>query len=289
MTGLELLAAATSTTGGSGKVFGVDAGDLRSALAVIGGVVTFVVFFSLIRGGIGSIRRLWRKTLGQRGVLYNALDRLAVEAQLAWFSEQLRMQPAVRRAAGEYFENLYIHRFAYVQAFTDAHDRVVSYAVTTRSKEFRPTVWGTTAATASVGKKSLGKSAFGEIGMIGLVNGVNVSRGARRFWYAESYWFGNPGNYQDYILAYNDAGFTPKDSLHEIEGLFPGSPVGGLSYGQAFGGTATDDEFNAYMQSEGVRTFRRTAKPNTYGVTAPFGGVPTPMGPDKDTVRVIPA
>jgi hypothetical protein len=30
--------------------------------------------------------------------------------------------------------------------------------------------------------------------------------GARRFAYAESHWFGNPGNYQPFVLSYNDAG-----------------------------------------------------------------------------------
>ncbi len=30
--------------------------------------------------------------------------------------------------------------------------------------------------------------------------------GARRFAYAESHWFGNPGGYQVYVLGYNDAG-----------------------------------------------------------------------------------
>jgi hypothetical protein len=30
--------------------------------------------------------------------------------------------------------------------------------------------------------------------------------GANRFGYSESFYFGNPGNYQHYILAHNDAG-----------------------------------------------------------------------------------
>lgn len=95
------------------------------------------------------------------------------------------------------------------------------------------------------------------------------SQGARRFSYYETRWFGNPGHYQTYFVALNDAGY------YDDYWKFP-YPVQG-------------DNLSADQPE--VAAFRSDARINTYGVTAPHFSVDDLkqvwIGPDHDQVRIL--
>ena len=50
----------------------------------------------------------------------------------------------------------------------------------------------------------LGRSNFADIKTSWSTDGHALRVGAHNFEYAESYYFGNPGNYQHYVLSHNE-------------------------------------------------------------------------------------
>lgn len=58
---------------------------------------------------------------------------------------------------------------------------------------------------------SLGNSRFSDVRTWAGPDGRSLNIAARRREYSESYWFGNPGNYQRYVLSHNDAGIGQFD------------------------------------------------------------------------------
>jgi hypothetical protein len=110
---------------------------------------------------------------------------------------------------------------------------------------------------------------------------LSYSVGARRFRYSEWYYFGNPGHYQTYILAINDAGPVRADLAHLHE-----------AHGDAGPMTATlvQDTLNLFVGSREGTQFRTSAKPNTYGVVGPMIETDATQWPgaDLDVVRVLP-
>jgi hypothetical protein len=87
---------------------------------------------------------------------------------------------------------------AYVQAVTDAHGKVGLFAVTTRNKRFHPSLNYHPGGAAEM-QIRLGRTHFSDLA--DQPSGVRGWIGARRGGYAESYYYGNPGHYQTYIVA----------------------------------------------------------------------------------------
>jgi hypothetical protein len=203
---------------------------------------------------------LVKATIGRRSEARRRLNRLSTLAQVSYFSSVLG-DPMMKSVRDDGFvEYVFVHPLFYVHVLaTSADESVQRYAVTTLSRRFHPsfTLWtGTDFATVR-----LGKSKFAEFGDCEPARSSFL--GARRFGYAEAHYFGNPGLYQHYLLAYNDAGAAS-------EVIAP--PQGD-----------DESEWTAY---------RVAASPNTYAVAAatltdPFDGG-GPLGVDLDQVRVLP-
>ena len=136
--------------------------------------------------------------------------------------------------------------------------------------------------TAPVAAK-LGKTPFGAVSPTDPAK-IRLDVGARRLWYSETYYFGNPGLYQWYVVSLNQAA----DFVGDIEPMVrwyhdpqrPGDP-------------------NAFPSTDLGRRFRSTTCPNTYSVSAPMFDPDTlaaddhsadalaVFGADYDTVRVF--
>ncbi len=98
-------------------------------------------------------------------------------------------------------EYVFINNLCYITAITDKNGKIISYSVTTRSKDFNPELRPYQELSVT-----LARTKFSELPDAFEKNEVNV--GAHNFHYQETYYFGNPGNYLTYIFSINDAGYV---------------------------------------------------------------------------------
>lgn len=258
---------------------------LRDVAAVIGAIVTVGGFLVLVaRTG----RRLFVATLGQQRIWYSRLKKLAPDVYISHFHGLLG-EPTFKNVTGSLEEYVYVHKYFYIQAVTDANGGVLFFSVTRRRKEFRPQVWGQEVGWSpdrSTGVLQLGKFAFARLKDVGTPDGARSWLGANRFHFSESYYFGNPGSYQTYILGLNQAGFMDDSTKSAISLLGAEERLGAL------GDAQDDDEVKAFLNREEIREFRSKARPNLYGVASQrtgyrsLGFIET-VGPDYGQVRVL--
>jgi hypothetical protein len=194
---------------------------------------------------VAVLLRWYRRTLGRRGDRYERLSRLGTNANLTFFTSVLGDPPAIRRTVTstvhvlvegsddfverekDFEECIYIDRDFYVQALADSDETVVAFSVTTRSKRFHPKLRSPGYTVLERGwlarrlrlherlmpifKVKLGKTHFAELDQ---PQQAAASLGARTFHYYEVHSLGNPGHYQEYVFAINDAGFIADEAPH---------------------------------------------------------------------------
>jgi hypothetical protein len=282
-------------------------GRLFALAALILAVTAIWKFFTpAIRAGWLRLTRRRRLTL--------RLRQLACGMQIEHFVHLLR-QPAQyvdRPHNVEETEHVFVLPEAYVQAVTDAHGKVGLFAVTTRDKRFHPRLNYHPGGASDMRDVELGRTRFSEL--VGLPTGVRGWLAARRFGYAETYYFGNPGYYQTYVVALNDAGYLADISLVSAIGgdggtdlnWFPGLPVPAprrRMWSQrpvAPVRPEPGNEIARFLTSPAVQSFRTDSVINTYAVistwmerrlqedTGSGWGIRYGIGPDHDVVRTAP-
>lgn len=209
------------------------------------------------------------------------LRQLGANCQVDYFNTILG-PPTVRQALESgAVEHIWIDRYYFAQAVVDAHGTITVYSVTTRRRWFRVEVPFPNDGRYTLGgarvQARLGKTAFDAVGAE--PETLTADIGARRWWYTEVFYFGNPGNYQSVALSLNQAGHEVSSAWEELEAAIRG--------GQGQGAVQT-------LRAKDLPTFRRASKPNTYTVSAPhFPLAQRPassayFGVDVDTVRVLP-
>ncbi len=263
---------------------------LTAALVVVGALVAVGTLVDLtVRGGRG-LRAIYERYPGRRRRLYRSLARLAPGVQIGYF-EQLLGVAVFKNTGDATDEFVFVHRDAYVQAVATKDGRVEFFAVTARTPRFRPPIWGRTvywSLDLTSAGYHLGRFAFDQLPMAQRPDGVRAYIGARRFQYVEAYYFGNPGLYQTYLLAMNDAGDMKFPEL-DLLALFPGPETSLGRLGEP--GPETEGEMENFLGRPDVAAFRRQATPNTYAVLGPQAdaraALPTWIGPNLDQVRTL--
>lgn len=159
----------------------------------------------------------WRRTLGRRRALAERLLTLAPTMQIDYFIEQLGT-PAFRSTKGEREDLVWVHPDAFIRAVAE-EGTVVVYAITTRTKRFAPTFMRahTVSQDGQRLEVQLGRSRFSDLPY--LPDRIVGAVGARRWGYSEFRYFGNPGGYQTYAYALNQAGWFPPESDGLMRGL----------------------------------------------------------------------
>jgi hypothetical protein len=179
----------------------------------------------------------YKRTIGRRGDLTRRLQRLGTGGQLDYVEAVLGEPPAMRRSfererpdygiareEGEepqlvvhgYLECIFINPLVYVQTISDEDSRVVGFSITTRSRRFHPELpfparrvsfRERLVATVTCGRKRpggtrviLGRTTFLRA-RPGVPRHVLALQGNKYWSYAEISWGGNPGFYQDLVLA----------------------------------------------------------------------------------------
>jgi hypothetical protein len=207
--------------------------------------------------------------LGDNAVQYKKIQSLATDTQIDYFSSILG-SPAFKNPEGTNFEYIFVETKFYVQAIAEAGGKVLLYSVTTRSSNFRPTL---DLGLVKDGKNFvvvLGKTKFSELEDKPIK--IYWDQGARRTWYWEKYYFGNPQYYQNYDFAYSDAGYP------HCEETVPVDMIG------------LHDKVDLTKLPPEIKHFRDVCVINTFSVSAPFSDIDDDVGsigPDYDQVRLL--
>jgi len=209
--------------------------------------------------------RTWLRTIGSRRDLTRRLNGLACGATYEYAIDLLG-QPAFRRPLPEVEECTWRMKHGWVCGLV-REKSLLAFAITVTDPKFRfdcsiltfgqlPTVLGLTSLGATPDPES-----------------AEVSVGARRFYMRQYHYFGNPGGYQRYLLAYNDLG----------TGAVNFGPMGPRSYTTA---TAQTPQEAAALVAARLNT---TA--NTLGVFPPMSSDFEHLwdwpGVDMDFVRTL--
>jgi hypothetical protein len=130
----------------------------------------------------------------------------------------------------------------------------------------------------------LGRSSFSDIKSSVNPEGYSLQVGAHHFEYAEAYYFGNPGNYQHFLLSYNDIG----------TGIFDVSVGGGAQWCQVgalqFSDPPRPDHPVFHPQADDAAKFRASTTINTLTILGPWrklADLAEPRGPESNHVRVL--
>jgi hypothetical protein len=235
---------------------------------LLGALVFILASLTTISNGISILARHYRSSIGFKRNLHRQLRRLAAGVRIRYF-EAILGPPAFCRTKREYREYTFVNKYCYVQAVTDPEGPVVLYSVTTRRSDFSPTlVLGPYTLDNRSLTIRLGRTRFAEVESFAKPRSITSTVGARRFYYYEEYYFGNPAKYQTFLLGISDAGYCHRDH--------PGIPVVG----------------SKVIDSTAIREFRQNAVINTYTVTAPLQNAEVLLkgfwfGADRDQVRVV--
>ena len=300
----------------------------RDIASIIGAVAALLVIWAAVRSYHG-------RTLGRRRDRYRRLARLGTGAQLSFFESVLGEPPAMRHTITHdakelvyaddprfdpaladpddpvhevveqrsYTQCFFIDRDYYVQTISDYDETVLSFAVTTRSKRFRPTFempYGMTWRRRRRWRKvsgqpyepfhrvTLGRTRFSEVDPAdpGEFEGPHfrIRVGARVFFYDEFHSYGNPGHYQTFVFsASSAAGPAP---LGDIVGA--GQEVGADEWPDP----DDEDEPRSWKEFPVTAQFRRDTAITTYTVVGAMvfaiENYPSTFGPHGDEVRTLP-
>lgn len=275
--------------------------------AILVAVLDTLVF---VRQGPSIARFFYMLTpFGRLRTLYKDLAKITPGMQVGYATRVLG-EPELKNMKGGYQEFVYDKKDCYVQVVTGESDAILLLSVTARNSRFHAPTWVTTARWSprpDPKNSHLGHFRFDQIASADRPPwGVSGWCGARRFGYIESYYYGNPGNYETFLLALNDAGHVwDIDSLGQVSSLFLKPVEHGnllwidrrprpINVRKPKEPPNQGEAIHEFLARPDTQTWRRM-KPNTYAVTAPNVFIADllhdgfSVGPDSDQVRLLPS
>ncbi|WP_405058612.1 hypothetical protein OG474_38610 [Kribbella sp. NBC_01505] len=165
---------------------------------ILEGTAALIVILGVPPIAAKNVARMWRRsTFGRRRAQARLLDQLACGEPITRVETWLGFAVV---AEGD--TRTYELPGAWVQV-TEANEVVASFSVTIRSSR----MWYD-ASRLTVGNLPirLGRSTFSDIDPRGTAPDSAYAEGNRRVGYVQSYYFGNPGHYQAYVVGYNIIG-----------------------------------------------------------------------------------
>lgn len=230
-------------------------------VVLIGLCLTVLNSLIIISASIPIVKSLYISTIGEKSDLIQKLESLVPATNILSFKQKFG-EPTFINVNDEkkLKEYVFVNKYFYLSATTNINDKVLYYAVTTRDNNFNP-VFSSPIYDVKGNqiKVSLGKTRFNEIADSPLV--IDGCVGAHDWFYYESYYLGNPGNYQTYAFGINMSG--------------DGSEKVGENILQIADTTCSwniknkNTKEQTTILSENVDNFRKNNIINTYLVTAP--------------------
>lgn len=159
-----------------------------------------ILFLFLIYLKVSTPVKQDKNILSKEGKYIN-LSKVSVSAQVDYLKKYLG-EPAVMSIIKDknQKEYIFVDPDYYVMLTTDLDNEVLSYVITTRIKDFNPTL------RIRGFKVQLGKTTYYDQGIKPTDCEVIVGNTAPSY-YLEKYIGWNGTSYQDYLFGYNDAGF----------------------------------------------------------------------------------
>lgn len=248
-------------------------------VVLIGLCLTALNSLIIISTSIPIIKGLYISTLGEKSDLIQKLESLVPATNVLSFKQKFG-EPTFININDEkkLKEYVFVNKYFYLSVTTDINDKVIYYAVTTRDSNFNP-IFSSPIYDVKGNqiKVSLGKTRFNEISDSPLV--VDGCVGAHDWFYYESYYLGNPGNYQTYAFGINMSG----DGSEQI-----GENINQIADTTCSWNAKTKNtKEQTPILSEKVDNFRKNNFVNTYLVTAPYEDfVPQRLGIGVDYYQV---
>ncbi|MER7203860.1 hypothetical protein CG723_30970 [Streptomyces sp. CB01635] len=165
------------------------------------------------------LRGWWRSTLGRRGFFVRNCRKLAPHVrheyvkglfgEPAWQHKQNVEQYSSEQEVPGSTETLEmtvrtwpLGRMGFLVTWCTANDEVEMYSITTRSRIFRPAIRVGGRYLVRLGKSRLSALPYPDV----IEDPIQWRIGSRRFSYAETHYFGNPGAYHTWAMGVSDSG-----------------------------------------------------------------------------------
>jgi len=231
----------------------------------------------------------YRRSIGSRRDIGGRLNQLAAGVTTQWVDARFgppafvrSIDPASATDRQAVTELIYRTRHAWVQLLTDEEGAVVRFSITVTDEKFK---FKTDELTLNHLRVKLGHSCFADIqAPFAEPDGYSLRVGAHNYEYSEAYYFGNPGNYQHFILSHNDSG----------TGRFDGSAGGGPQWCDLgflkFRDPPRPDHPVFDPKASYAAHFRVNTTINTLTILGPsrnLSDLAEPRGPDSNQVRVL--
>jgi hypothetical protein len=254
---------------------------LAAAVVGVGGGVVWLY---------GRAAAWYHRSIGSRRDVARLFNQLGAGVTTRYVEERFGAPAFVRKSGNllsamlpvPLLEQVYRTKHAWLQVLSDEDGAVVRFSIMVTDPRFR---FDVAVLTGGQLQARLGHSRFSQVGSQLGPDGRSLWIGARRRGYSESYWFGNPGNYQRFVLSHNDVGAGGFGFSAELQGVgwhqdgflkFAAQPREGLP------------EFDPVAPY--AREFRALTTVNTLTVLGPHydpAGLDQPPGLDGDYVRVL--
>jgi len=218
--------------------------------AIIGALITVWTFGSWVEGKYAS----WRE--GRPEAQYERLSRLRANVQLDSISSRLEEPPEICDQLGRHRSCTYAKSNYYVQVMVDKNNKVLSFAVTARTRDFHPVFW------ADGFRIVLGETTLAEA--MPYPDFIEGGVGAGRFTYVEGGGGSHVANFQYYLVGINNAGDISRGS--------PGIEIDSLigKYPKMNGRVELNVDVHDFLEERAVQEFRDQPVVNTFAMTAPF-------------------
>jgi hypothetical protein len=142
-----------------------------------------------------------KRTVRRRAWLPSDATAAAISAPAASAAANGREHEAGQQQS--FRELVYREKHAWIQVLVDDDDAVARFSITVTDPKFKFSVWDLTCGHIAI---KLGHSRFADVQPGLPLDGRSIRIGAHNHEYAEAYWFGNPGNYQHYVISSNEIG-----------------------------------------------------------------------------------
>lgn len=191
---------------------------------IVPSVAASIVIATTLIGIAKWLYGRYTRTIGKRRELRRKLDRLATNVRVEYIAGILG-EPAFRTQCRQWNETVWWLESAAVQVISRISDGAVEqFSITCLDNRLRPRFVLNNGSVEGL-PVVLGKTKYCQLTPD--PSSIRVEVGARRIFYREDYYFGNPGYYQTYTLSYNDGspvGDLPGDAASEISAAVLANP-----------------------------------------------------------------
>lgn len=241
-------------------------------------VVTFSSLITIVDGQ-NILRDFLQNKVFYTRTMYRKLSNIRPGVNIEYLANEFGTPVYKNKIAEELYEYIFVYPEFYLQAIT-YNDSVIRVAITTRNSSFKPTFNPPGLMENHNTQVTLNETLYSEFSQ--LSSQCLFFAGVRRYGYAESYYLGNPSNYQTFYLAINDAGNRSVDDDNIVSLLFDKQNTELQIDCDEIDDSTREMTFNTYIITDKFDSFAEL-----YADTAFVSAQGIFLGIDYDEVRIL--